>query len=57
MAGTESTRSGVRVPKPRVTVQHLGGAWVVLVDGIEESEHPSKALALVAARRTRKALS
>jgi hypothetical protein len=53
---SETLRSGIRVPSPRVTVQQIGGAWVVLVDGIEDTEHKSKPLAQAQAKRTREAL-
>ena len=53
---SEVLRSGVRVPKPRVSVQQIGGAWVVLVDGIEESEHKSKTLAQAAAKVVREGM-
>lgn len=49
-------RSGMRVPAPRVTVQQIDSVWVVLVDGIEDSEHKSKTAAQAQARRTREYL-
>lgn len=55
---TTTLRSGMKVPTPRVTVQQFAGEtrWVVLVDGIEDSEHKTKALAQAQARETREAL-
>jgi len=49
-------RSGIEVPPHRVSVQKIGGAWVVLVDGMEDSEHKTKALAQRQAKQTREDL-
>lgn len=53
---TTTLRCGMRVPKPRVTVQQIQGIWCVLVDGIENSEHKSKQMAQAEAKRLRQSL-
>lgn len=53
---SETLGCGMKVPSPRVTVQQFGFSWVVLVDGIEDSEHTTKTEANFQAKRVREVL-